>query len=296
MTNRSAGRIFVFGLGYTATRLAHRLAAAGWHVAGTCRSGDKRERLAGLGGHVHLFNRDRPLDASGIATLGAASHILSSVPPDEAGDPVIDAHGDEIARSGAGWIGFLSSTSVYGDRGGDWVDEDSEPLPSTDRGRRRLAAEGAWLTLWREAGRPVHVFRLAGIYGPSRSALDAIRRGRARRVIKPGQVFSRIHVEDAVTALIASMARPRPGAVYNLADDLPAPSEAVIEHASALLGVAPPAAVAFAEADLPPTGRDFYADCRRVRNDRIKRELGVTLAAPDFRTGLASILAGEPVG
>jgi len=172
------------------------------------------------------------------------------------------------------------------------VDESSELRPTGERGRRRVAAETAWLDLWRRHGLPVHVFRLAGIYGPGRSAFDSLRQGRAQRVDKPGQVFSRIHVDDIAAVLAASMAKPNPGAIYNVCDDDPAPPAEVIAHAADLLGIEPPPLVPFAEAKLSDMARSFYADNKRVRNDRIKGELGVELAYPDYRRGLADILKG----
>ncbi|MSO76953.1 MAG: SDR family oxidoreductase [Alphaproteobacteria bacterium] len=280
-------RLFCFGLGYTGRALSDALAAEGWQVTGTTRKG---------GPASLAFARDGPL-TDPRAALGGASHILSGVPPDAAGCPVLDAHGPDLARQGGvAWIGYLSTTGVYGDRGGDWVDEATEPRPSGERQRQRRAAEAGWLGLWRQYGLPVHVFRLAGIYGPGRSALDAVRAGEARRIVKPGQVFSRIHVADIVAVLMASMARPDPGAIYNVADDEPAAAQTVVEHACRLLGVEPPPVEALETAALSPMARSFYADNRRVRNDRIKRELGVHLAYPTYREGLAAILTGAPMG
>jgi len=207
---------------------------------------------------------------------------------------VLDLHGPDIAsRRELAWIGYLSTTGVYGDRQGGWVDEESALRPTGERGRRRVAAEAGWRALGQRAGLPAHVFRLAGIYGPGRSAFDALRAGRAQRIEKPGHVFSRIHVADIVQVLHASMARPRAGAIYNLCDDDPAAPADVIAHAAALLGVAPPPIVPFAEAKLSEMARSFYDDNKRVRNDRIKQELGVRLTYPDYRAGLAAILAAE---
>ncbi len=283
-------RLFCFGLGYTALALAESLRAEGWRIAGTCRSAEDRAALARRGIEAHLFDRDRPL-ADPAAILAGTRCLLSSVPPDAAGDPVLDRHAADIAGiEGLAWVGYLSTTGVYGDRAGGWVDETSPLRPSGERGRRRLAAETAWLDLWRRGGTPVHLFRLAGIYGPGRSALDAVRAGRAKRIVKPGQVFSRIHVEDIVAVLRASIARPNPGAAYNVCDDDPAPPAEVVAFACALLGVAPPPPVPFDEADLSPMARSFYADNKRVRNDRIKTELGVRLRHPDYRAGLTAIL------
>ncbi len=287
-------RLFCFGLGYSAMALADRLIADGWSVAGTCRSEEKRARMAERGIAAYLFDRGRPLDDS-AAALADATHLLSSVPPDADGDPVLDHHADDIAAAVSGgplgWAGYLSTTGVYGDRDGGWIDEQSELAPTGERGRRRLAAERGWLSLGEETGLAVQLFRLSGIYGPGRSALDTVRRGRARRIDKPGQVFNRIHVDDIATILQASIAHPNAGAAYNCADDDAAPPQDVIAHACVLLGVAPPPLVPFEKAELSDMARSFYADNKRVRNDRIKAELGVTLMYPSYRDGLAAQLA-----
>jgi nucleoside-diphosphate-sugar epimerase len=282
--------LFCFGLGYSARALARRLAAKGWRVAGTCRSEPQQAALAAEGFAVELFARDRPLSP---ASFAAGSHILVSVPPDAAGDPVLDVHAADIAAlRELSWLGYLSTTGVYGDRGGGWVDETSELRPTGERGRRRVAAEAGWHALWRERGVPVHIFRLAGIYGPGRSVLDALAAGRARRIVKEGQVFSRIHVEDLAAALEASIARPRPGALYNVCDDLPAPPEDVVAFAAELLGLAPPPRVPIAAAELSDMARSFYADNKRVSNRLLKQELGFSPAYPDYREGLKAIRGG----
>lgn len=289
--SRAKTRLFCFGLGYTARALARTLVAEGWDVAGTSRAGEGGEEHVEPGVTVIPFERARPL-ADPPAALAGVTHMLVSVPPEEAGDPVLDVHGPDIAARGPSleWIGYLSTTGVYGDRGGGWVDETCALRPTGERGRRRVRAEAGWLALWREHGLPVHVFRLAGIYGPGRSALDTVRSGRARRIVKPGQVFSRVHVADIVQVLRASIARPNPGAVYNVCDDAPAPPAEVIAFACGLLGVEPPPPVPFEEAELSEMARSFYADNKRVRNERIKRELGVRLAYPDYRAGLEALL------
>ena len=261
--------------------------AEGWQVAGTTRSEDSAERLRSEGFEVRLFDRGRPLSAPSEALVGV-THLLTSVPPDEAGDPVLDAHrADILACKSLTWIGYLSTTGVYGDRQGDWVDEDSALEPTGNRGQRRLDAERAWLAL---EGRPAHLFRLAGIYGPGRNALETVRSGRARRIDKPGQVFSRIHRDDIVAVLAASIAKPHPGRAYNLCDDEAAPPEEVIAHACGLLGVEPPPLIPFEEAELSPMARSFYRDNKRVSNRRIKEELGVSLAYPNYRSGLQALL------
>jgi nucleoside-diphosphate-sugar epimerase len=282
-------RLFVFGLGYSALALARALQGSGWRIAGTTRNPEKRAGLAAAGIEVHLFERARPLEDAADALAGA-THLLCSIPPDEAGDPVLDFHLADLERCRTlAWAGYLSTTGVYGDRGGEWVDEASPVAPSMARTRRRVAAEGRWLA----SGLPVHLFRLAGIYGPGRSALDAIRAGSARRVVKPGQTFGRIHVDDIVQVLRASIARPNPGAIYNLADDLPAAPDEVVVHAASLLGVPPPPAIPFEQAELSPMAQSFYRDHRRVANARIKDELGVVLRYPTYRDGLRGILEQE---
>lgn len=288
--NSNANRLFCFGLGYSARALIAELEAEGWAVAGTCRGAEKQAALRADGIETHLFGRGRPLDDP-AAALAGVTHILSSAPPGEAGDPVLDHHAVDIAAlSDLRWVGYLSTTGVYGDRDGGWVDEDSDRTPSGARGQRRKDAEDGWLDLWRRAGVPAHLFRLAGIYGPGRNALETVRSGRARRVVKPGQVFSRIHVDDIAQALRASMAAPDPGAAYNLCDDEAAPPQDVIAFACDLLDVAPPPEIPFDEAELSPMGRSFYNDNKRVRNDRIKRELGVRLRWPTYRDGLRGLL------
>jgi nucleoside-diphosphate-sugar epimerase len=278
--------LFCFGLGYSAGFLARVLAGDGWRVAGTSRDG----AASTDGFTIHRFTRGTPLaDPTGLA---GTTHLLISVPPDAESDPVLAEHAHDIAAlRGLRWLGYLSTTGVYGDRGGGWVDEESDLAPSGDRGRRRVVAEAGWLDLHRRRGVPAHVFRLAGIYGPGRSALDTVRQGRAQRIDKPGQVFSRIHVADLAAVLRASMARPDPGAIYNVCDDDPAPPEAVIAHACALLGVEPPPLVPFDTADLSPMARSFYDDNKRVSNRRLKEVLGVTLAYPSYKDGLQALLS-----
>ena len=261
-------RLFCFGLGYSATRLARALIADSWSVAGTCRSPDAVTDLRVDGIDADLFDGEVAMDRIGDALAGA-THLLHSIPPGEAGDPVLRLHGPDIARcAGLQWA-------------------------TGDRGQRRAGAERAWFDLFEHRDAAAHVFRLAGIYGPGRSALDTARQGARPRIIKPGHVFSRIHVDDIGTVLRASMARPNPGAIYNVCDDRPAPSSDVTAFACELLGIAPPPEILFEDADLSPMARSFYADNRRVRNDRIRDELGVELAYPDFETGLRAILAGR---
>jgi len=272
-------KLLCFGLGYCARALVRRLGAE-WTVTGTTRSSD--------GALLH-FDREHGL---GKAEFAGVTHILISIPPDEHGDPVFNGHVGEIAAlTSLRWLGYLSTTGVYGTRDGGWVDENSELRPTGGRGERRVAAEAGWLDLWRRHGVPVHIFRLAGIYGPGRSAFDALRAGTARRIDSSGQVFSRIHVDDIAGVLLASIARPRPGAIYNVCDDEPAAPAEVVAFAASRLGVDPPPLVPLADAELSSMARSFYADNKRVANALIKTELGVTLAYPDYRAGLAAILS-----
>jgi nucleoside-diphosphate-sugar epimerase len=258
-------KLLIFGLGYTARAFVRRLGAE-WQVSATTRGENGPELPAG--------------------GFDGVTHILVSIPPDETGDPALARYGAEIAAlNGLQWLGYLSTTGVYGTRDGGWVDENSELHPTGARGERRVAAERGWLALG------AHIFRLAGIYGPGRSAFDALRAGTAKRIDAGGQVFSRIHVDDIASVLLASIAKPRPGATYNVCDDEPAAQEAVIAHAARLLSLPLPPLVPFAEADLSPMARSFYADNKRVSNTLMKEELAVALAYPDYRAGLAAILA-----
>lgn len=296
-------RLFCFGLGFCATALAAELPGEGWRVAGTVRGEDKARRLRRQGIEAVVFDGGAATEAL-VAALDGTTHLLDSIPPPapdgkesarpraaplEAVAPPLALLAGEIVRlERLQWAGYLSTTGVYGDRGGGWVDEATPPAPTLERARRRLAAEQAWLLLHERYGLPVHLFRLAAIYGPGRGVLEQLRSGRARRIVKPGQLFSRIHVRDIVATLQASMARPRGGAIYNLCDDAPAAPDRVVCHAAALLGLPPPPAEAFEEAELSTMARSFYRDNKRVANRRIKEELGVRLRYPSWREGLAA--------
>lgn len=286
-------RLFCFGLGYSAEALAKRVAAKGWSIAGTVRDPANVMRLRAQGYEVARFAGEP--DNSDIAPLLAGTtHLLLSIPPGPGGDAVLRHYRELIVGlSTLDWIGYLSTVGVYGDQSGALVDETVMPLPNNERTKARVVAESGWLALGEEIGRPVQVFRLAGIYGPGRSALDKIAAGTARRIIKPGQLFNRIHVEDIATVLEASIARPHAGAVYNVADDEPAPPEDVITYAADLLGVEPPPEVPFEKAELTPMARSFYSNLRRVCNARIKSELGVELAYPSYREGLRGVLTED---
>jgi len=286
-------RLFVFGLGYSAGFVARDLAAQGASVAATVRSLSKADLWSAQGYAMHVF-AGGGRDAAVAGALAAADALLVSIPP-RTGDPALEAYVDDIAGArNLRWIGYLSTVGVYGDHGGGWVDETTPPRPGGERARRRLEAERGWLTLGAAAGIPAHLFRLAGIYGPGRNQLVQLSEGTARRIVKPGQVFNRIHVDDIAQAIKASLARPRAGAIYNLADDEPAPPQDVVAFAAALCGRAPPPEIPYAEASLSEMARSFYEANRRVRNRLLKDELGVSLRYPTYREGLAALrAAGE---
>lgn len=279
-----------FGHGFSASALARLLLPGGWRVIGTTRSEDKASRLMAEGVEPRIWP-----GADMIPALDAATHVLVSAAPGQDGDPVLVDLRDEIAeRAGRfQWVGYLSTTGVYGDHDGDWVDEETPLNPATARGQARVEAEAAWAAI---PGLPLHIFRLAGIYGPGRGPFAKVREGTARRIIKPGQVFSRTHVDDIAQVLLASMDRPNPGGIYNVCDDDPAPPEDVIEEAARLLGLPIPEAEDFDTAEMSPMARSFYSESKKVRNDRIKTELGVVLRYPDYRVGLRALLESEERG
>lgn len=273
-----------FGHGFSARALAARLVPQDWHIIGTTRSAEKCDAIAATGVNPLLW------PGTDVAPLiKEASHLLISAGPGPDGDPVLNALTPEITAAAPHlrWVGYLSTTGVYGDHQGEWVDEDTALTPATKRGLARVAAEAAWQDI---PNLPLHIFRLAGIYGPGRGPFAKVRKGTARRIIKEGQVFSRIHVEDIAQALELSIARPEPGAIYNLCDDDPAPPQDVIGHAADLLGVPLPPAVRFEDAEMTPMARSFYAESKKVRNDRIKETLGWEPKYPNYRSGLAAML------
>ncbi|WP_299860223.1 SDR family oxidoreductase [uncultured Roseobacter sp.] len=276
-----------FGHGFSARALAPRLIQKGWRVIGTTRSAEKVGEIAATGVEPLIWPGADVTDA-----LIAADAVLISAGPGPEGDPVLAEMRAEITGAAPrfDWVGYLSTTGVYGDHAGGWVDESADLTPSTKRGRARVAAEAEWQAI---PGLNLHIFRLAGIYGPGRGPFAKVRAGTARRIIKQGQVFSRIHVQDIAQVLEASLAQPNPGAIYNLCDDDPAPPQDVIAYAAELLEVPLPPAVDFETAEMTPMARSFYAESKKVRNDRIKEELGVQLLYPDYRTGLEALLREE---
>ncbi len=276
-----------FGHGYSAQALARLLQPQGWTIYGTTRSEDKATVLEETGIIPVLWDSGDLTEA-----FSRATHMLVSAGPREAGDPVFNRYGDEIAKAASRleWFGYLSTTGVYGNHNGEWTDEDAELRPSTERGKMRKAAEERWSAV---PGLPVHVFRLAGIYGPGRGPFAKVRNGTARQIIKPGQIFSRIHVKDIAQVLAASIAQPNPGRAYNVCDDEPAPPQDVIGYAAELLGMPLPPEIPFDEAEMSPMARSFYSESKRISNSRIKSELGVTLHYPSYRDGLPALLKEE---
>ena len=283
------GKLLIFGCGYSAQAFVRRLGQR-WQVTGTTRDPGKKAHLEAQGIDVQLWPGEdlRP-------ALQEATHLLLSIAPDTDGDPVVAAYGDAVAKAAPHlrWVGYLSTTGVYGDHDGGWIDETTPLEPTTRRGKARLVAERQWQAIAEASGLPLHIFRLAGIYGPGRGPFEKVRNGTARRIIKENQYFSRIHVDDIASVLAASVARPDPGAIYNVADDDPSPPEDVLSEAARLLDLPDPPELRFEEAEMTPMARSFYAESKRVRNDRIKRDLGVTLRYPDYHTGLRALLEDE---
>ncbi len=284
-------KLLIFGVGFTSKALVEELKPfPDGSVTGTTRGLAKAEALRELGISPMIFPGD---DMSGPLT--DATHILISAGPEDGRDPVLNHLRGEFEKAAPNlkWVGYLSTTGVYGDRKGGWVDETAALTPATKRGRARVRTEGEWQALQRDHGLPLHIFRLPGIYGPGRGPFAKVRAGTARRIIKQGQVFSRIHVEDIAQTLLASMRAPNPGAIYNVCDDDPAPPQDVIGYAAHLLGVDLPPAIKFEEAELTPMARSFYAESKRVDNTRIKEELGIALRYPTYKTGLDALFAAE---
>lgn len=283
--------LVIFGMGYTAQALVRELGpAASGAVVGTTRSAQKAAALQRLGVTPRIFpGTDMRPD------LKQATHVLITAGPEDGADPVLRHLRPVFAElaQGLDWVGYLSTTGVYGDHQGGWVDETTPLTPATKRGRARVATESEWQALARDAGLPLHIFRLPGIYGPGRGPLEKVWAGTARQIIKQGQVFSRIHVEDIAQAVLASMQCPNPGAIYNICDDDPAPPQDVLRYAADLLGVALPPAIPFDEAEMSPMARSFYAESKRVDNSRMKQELGVELRYPTYKAGLDALFAAE---
>jgi nucleoside-diphosphate-sugar epimerase len=282
-------RLFCFGYGYSAESLARRLSPRNLAVAGTKMT---LPTPAEPGTVLAVYKGDAPSSVV-RGLLQGSTHVLVSIPPDIEGDVVLRHYRDDLAvLPDLAWIGYLSTVGVYGDHKGAWVDEWSPAVPSSERSLRRLEAEQAWLDLAAETGKRVEVFRLAGIYGPGRSVLDSVRAGTARCIVKPGQVFNRIHVDDIARVLAAAIDKDTGHRVFNVSDDEPAAPEDVVAYAAELLGVPPPPAVPFEQSGLTGMAASFWAECKRVRNARIRRELNVDLLYPTYREGLRALAAG----
>jgi nucleoside-diphosphate-sugar epimerase len=281
----AVSHLLCFGFGFSARALSARLKEQGWKISATSRTAEGVVKIVSQGGSGYLF-------AESFEIPGDITHIVTSVPPDKDGDPVLRLFKTKLQNQAKQfrWIGYLSTTGVYGNKDGDWVDEDSALEPNTTRGECRLAAENDWLQLYHSHGLPVHLFRLAGIYGLGSNQLLTVKNGTARRIIKQGQIFSRIHVEDIAGVLEASIGKPNPGRAYNVCDDEPCPPQDVVAYAAKLLGLPLPPEIPFEQAELSPMAKSFYADSKRVLNTRIKTELGYRLVYPNYRVGLAALL------
>lgn len=279
--------LFVFGLGFTARRFVAREGARFGTVRATVTDPARAGAAGGIAMRTFGPDGDDPRIAADLADTDV---LLVAAPPEPSGDTVLRRYAEVLRSSRIGWIGYLSTIGVYGDQGGAWIDETTVPQPTSARARGRLAVEAAWLALGAETGKAVQVFRLSGIYGPGRNPIVKLRQGKSQRIIKPGQVFNRIHVDDIAATLAASIERPRPGAVYNVTDDEPAPPQVVTEYAAALAGLPLPPEIAFETADLSPMARSFYGENKRVRNRLVREELGVRLAYPTYREGLAALV------
>jgi nucleoside-diphosphate-sugar epimerase len=282
-------RLFCFGFGYAAEALARRLSARTTALAGTTTR--LAESPAPLGARLAAFQSDGTTGEV-RSLLSGTTHLLVSIPPDLEGDVVLRHFRDDLlALPELDWVGYLSTVGVYGDCQGRWVDETSPTRPTSERSLRRLQAEHAWRDFGRDSGRRVEVFRLAGIYGPGRSVIDSLRARTARRIVKPGQVFNRIHVDDIALVLARAVDKPAGHAIYNVSDDEPAPPEDVVAYAAELLGLPVLPEVPFARAGLGDMAASFWAECKRVSNSRIKTALGVALAYPTYREGLRALIS-----
>ena len=278
-----------FDFGFCAAALTPSLKAQGWRLSATCRTPEKAAQLAAQNIEALIWPDEAA--AFSAADLDGVTHGLISAPPEAAGDPVLAKAGAALAAraSALQWLGYLSTTGVYGDHGGAWIDEDTPPGRVGERGQKRVDAEAQWAQFGAQYELPIMYFRLAGIYGPGRNQLTSVANHTARRIDKPGQVFSRIHVQDIATILAASIDQPNPGRAYNLCDDEPAPPQDVVAFAAELLGHEPPPLLPFETVSLSPMARSFYGDNKRTSNQRVKDELGVSLRYPNYRDGLTAL-------
>ena len=283
--------ILILGLGYSAGFFARAALAQGWEVTGTVRSAEKAAELSREGIRTLVFGGFAVSSALAKA-VAEADAVLVSVQPAEDGDPALGPlRAALMAAPNLRWIGYLSTIGVYGDQGGARIDEAAPPAPTNARTRQRIEIEEAWLQLGRDSDKPVQIFRLSGIYGPGRNAITKLRNGTANRLIKPGQVFNRIHVDDIAGVLMASLAQPRQGAVYNVTDDEPGPPQDVITFAAELTGLEPPPEIPFEQAKLSPMAASFYGESKRVSNALVKREFGYAFRYPTYREALRDLAA-----
>ena len=274
--------LFCFGHGFSPHALAEKLKPLGWKITGTSRSAEGAAAINAKGYEGLVFDELQSIPSS-------VTHIVSSIPPGEKDDPVLERFKGELTARAKTfeWVAYLSTTGVYGDRAGAWVDETADLTPNTERGRKRVYVERAWQSI---PDLPLHIFRLAGIYGPGRNAFEILKSGKAQRVIKQGQIFSRIHVEDIAGILLASINQPNQSAIYNMADDEPCAPQDVISYAAELLHITPPPEIKFEDAKLSAMQRSFYADSKRVSNARVKNELAYKFIYPNYRAGLKALL------
>ncbi|MGB0542827.1 MAG: SDR family oxidoreductase [Longimicrobiales bacterium] len=288
--------LFVFGYGYSAHAIGRELAAdtgTSWTITGTRTHEERLTELLSLGVGGVRFD-DRELGPRAFTLLRTATHLLVSVPPDAEGDPVLRHTREMLLRcSDLSWVGYLSTSGVYGDHGGAWVDELTPPRPTVARAARRVAAEDAWQALCTELHVPLQIFRLTGIYGPGRSVVDRLRAGTARRIFEPGHVFNRVHVDDIAGVVTAGMHHLDRTGVFNVADDLPSPAEDPLLFAADLMGLPPPPRVSLSQSGLSSRGRSFYEQSRRIRNERAKKELGWRLRYPTYREGITALLSED---
>ena len=285
------GTLFCFGHGFSSRALAQRLIPKGWDVSGTCRDKDSKKILKNEG-QLYEYNGVN-VNQEIYNAIDKSTHLLISIPPQASEDPVLDRFSNEILNwKHLKWIGYISSTGVYGDAKGKWVDENSVLKPATAINQRRVAIESAWLKLYKVNGLPVVIFRCVGIYGPGRNTLISVKLGRSKRIEKPGLVFSRIHVDDLAQTLEASMLNPMPGEIYNVSDDHPSSPAEVVAYACGLLNVKPPPLIPYESAELSNMARGFYETNKRVSNKKIKLDLGICLEYPDYKVGLKTLLKG----
>ena len=284
-------KLVIVGLGYSAGFFARAALAKGWQVTGTVRTAEKAARLSTDGIPTLVFEGFAVSRRLAVA-IAEADAVLVSTQPDENGDPALACLSDQLAAApNLRWIGYLSTIGVYGDHGGAWIDETETCRPTSDRSRQRLAIDEAWLAFGERTGKPVQIFRLSGIYGPGRNAIVNLKAGTARRLVKPGQVFNRIHAQDIAGVLMASLEQPRNGAIYNVTDDEPAPAQDVVSFAAELIGVEPPPEIPFDAATLSPMAASFYGENKRVSNALVKRELGYAFRYPTYREALKALVA-----